>query len=339
MKISEVLNEFNIVVFIPFGSFLYGTEINMEDLNKEEQKNSKKYLSDKDYKGIYLPNKLDMYTNKIKKSFRFDSKNDQNVKNTSDDIDCEVYSLQHFIELALRGDTEAMDMLHCPKEKIIKGSEVWDKIVENKHRFFTKNLKTLVDYARGQAAKYGVKGSRVSDAQNVMKFFEKFDKDSNNPKLKDVWDQLPEGEHIFKSYDERVGLHMYEVCNRKAQETACVCYVRDEIIKKFLGKYGKRARMAANNEGIDWKAISHAVRAGSQLKEIIMDGTITYPLEDREFIKKVKLGRYGYFCIANYLDDMLDQLEELNKNSSLPMKPYYEFWKNFTLRVVEEYVK
>lgn len=346
MQTFKELDNLDIIVLMPFGSSLYGTEVTMDDLNDEERKDPKEYLSDRDFKGIYLPTKMDIYNNRIKKSFKFDSQKDPNAKNTSDDIDVEIYSLQHFIGMALKGDTSAMDMLNCPEDWLIRSSfsssshTIWRNIVRNKHKFYTKNLKTLVDYARGQAAKYGVKGSRISDAKNVMKFLEQFDKDSNNPRMKDVWDQLPEGEHIFKippCPNNSRSMWMYEVCNRKVQDTARVCYFRDEIVVKFLNDYGERARKAARNEGVDWKAISHAVRAGSQFKELITKGTITYPLADREFIKKVKLGRFSYFCMAVYLDCMMDELEELNKNSSFPKHPDYKFWENFVLSIVEKF--
>lgn len=339
MPISKYLNDLNIIVLMPFGSNLYGTEVNMDDLTDKEKTESDNYLSDRDYKGIYLPTKKDIYLNTISKSRKFDSKIDSNAKNTPDDIDCEIYSLQYFLKMALDGDTAAMDMLHCPEDLLIQSSDIWKNMVSNRSKFYTKNLNTLVSYARGQAATYGIKGSRLSDAKNVLDFLDQFDKYSYNPRLSEIWEQLPTGEHINKlPQDPKTKLRMYEVCNRKSQETSKVCYLQD-MIKRFYDKYGERARKAANNEGIDWKAISHAIRAGSQLKEIINNGTITYPLSDRDFIKKVKLGRYSYFCIAVYLDCMIDELELMNKNSQLPIEPDYEFWDDFLISTIDSYLQ
>ena len=340
MQIFKDLCNLNIVVLMEFGSNLYGTQVTIDDLNEEEKLNSNDYLSDKDYKGVYIPTKDEIESRDFLKSISFNSKEDSKSKNTPDDIDCELYSIQYFIELALNGDTHAMDMLHCPSNSWIKTTRVWKSIVVNRSKFYTKSLKSFVDYARGQAAKYGVKGSRIADAQNVMKFLDQFDLKTNNPKLKEVWDQLPEGDHIFKippDPNKKHSLWMYEVCSRKAQDTAKVCYVRD-IVKRFLDDYGQRARLAAKNKGVDWKAISHAVRAGFQLKELLTKGTITFPLEDREFIKKVKLGRFAYFCVGVYLDCMVDELEELNNNSYFPDKPNYEFWSNFLISYLDHYL-
>lgn len=336
-KINDLINYLNVIVLMPFGSTLYGTEVIMDDLIDKEKLESDKYLSDKDYKGIYLPTKEEIYLNKIPKSIKFDSKIDQSAKNTPDDIDCELYSLQYFIKMVLDGDTAAMDMLHCPEELLIRTTDIWKNMVTNRSRFYTKNLKTLVDYARGQAAKYGIKGSRLADAKNVLDFLNQFDPNLNNPRLREIWDKLPIGKHINKIFDPKTKLWMYEVCNRKIQETGKACYCRD-IIQRFYNEYGERARKASNNEGVDWKAISHAIRAGYQLKEILNNGTITYPLADCEFIKKIKLARYSYFCISIYLDCMVDELEMINKKSSLPMEPDYKFWNNFLISTIDEYI-
>jgi len=311
------------IVKMFFGSHLYGT-------NTPE--------SDRDYKGIFLPSKEQIYFGKVPKSIRSDTKKDPNAKNTPNDIDCEMYSLHYFLKMAFDGDTAAIDMLHCPKKLILESSPVWDEIVRNREKFYTKNLKTLVEYARGQAAKYGVKGSRLADAKNVLDFLNQFEPKVNDPKLKEIWDQLPEGPHISKlPADRRTGLRMYEVCNRKSQETAKACYCR-EMVQKFYDEYGHRAKDAAKNKGLDWKAISHAVRAGAQLKEILSRGTIKYPLAEAEFIRDVKLGKYSYFCIAIYLDDMVDKLEELNKKSSLPDKPDHQFWNNFLMETLDKWI-
>ncbi|MGZ7230903.1 hypothetical protein ACXWOM_10615, partial [Streptococcus pyogenes] len=61
-------------------------------------------------------------------------------------------------------------------------------------------------------------------------------------------------------------------------------------LTKLWNEYGERARKAEANEGVDWKALSHALRGGLQLQEIYTTGDLVYPLKDAEFIKKVKAG-------------------------------------------------
>jgi len=334
MLTSKDFEDLDIVVLMPFGSVLYGTDVSIGDLNEEEKKEPEKYLSDKDFKGIYIPSKYDTFRGKIKKSILFNSKKNYDDKNTSADVDCELYSIQYFFELAIKGDTAAIDMLHCPNELLIKTSDYWREIISIRDRFYTKSLGTFVDYARGQAAKYGIKGSRLSDAKNVLDFLKRNISIGVDLRLRDVWSSLPKGRHIIKHPIDKTGLRMYEVCNRKLQETSKLEYCRN-IIQQFYDEYGKRAKLASENKGIDWKAISHALRAGLQLEELLTDGVITFPLKDAKFLKKVKLGKYAYFCVATYLDYMVDKLEDMNRNSSFPEKVDSEYVNKILVHIID----
>lgn len=77
-----------------------------------------------------------------------------------DDVDVEIYSLHYFIHLACQGETVALDMLHAPDEMIEVSSPLWEEIVKLRDRFYTKNLRAFIGYARRQAAKYGINGTR-----------------------------------------------------------------------------------------------------------------------------------------------------------------------------------
>jgi len=308
------------IVKMVFGSHLYGT-------NTPE--------SDRDYKGIFLPDKRQIYLGKIPKSIQENTKKNSDTKNSANDIDMETYSLHYFLKLACEGQTVALDMLHCPDELLIENSWIWTYITMQKDLFYTKNLDAFVGYARKQAAKYGIKGSRLNDAKRVLGFLK------NTPfiegdKLSAVWDILPEGEHIHKHEDENPRL--YEVCGRKVQETSAIEYVIP-IIERFYKNYGDRAIKAANNEGVDWKAVSHAFRAAIQVKSILTEGKITFPLKEAEFLKRVKSGKLHFQNeVGPKLDDMMDELEELSAKSDLPKKVNRKFWDDFLIKVIDECV-
>ena len=82
-------------------------------------------------------------------------------------------------------------------------------------------------------------------------------------------------------------MRQYQVCGKMFQESASIGYVLP-IISKFYEEYGHRAKLAAQNQNIDWKAISHALRAAIQTKEILLDGTIAFPLTKAPFLLQVK---------------------------------------------------
>lgn len=301
-----------------FGSHLYGTDSEN---------------SDKDYKGIFMPSEEEILLGKVPKSINTSTKKGSE-KNTSEDVDIELYSLHYFIHLACEGETVALDMLHAPKEMILIDSPLWDRILKNKEKFYTRNLKAFIGYARRQASKYGIKGSRLNDAKRVIDVLSK-----HNPehKLQKVWDKLPIGEHIFKHPAEAFHNNekMFEVCGRKVGETASIGYAKD-VVSKFHDAYGKRAKMAAENKGIDWKAVSHALRAAYQVKEILTENKITFPLKNADFLLKVKNGIYDYSTeIAPLLDSLMDNVEILSQKSELPMKVSRGFWNDFIIEEIK----
>jgi len=157
-------------------------------------------------------------------------------------------------------------------------------------------------------------------------------------KLKDIWDKLPDIEHTRKYIDEKSGLRMYEVIGKKFQETAGVEYVLD-ILKKTEEIYGKRARLAAENVGIDHKAVSHALRAAYQVRELLTTNTIVFPLKQAEFLKEVKLGKLNYIAeVAPKLEALMDEVEILSQNSTLPEKADVEFWNGFIIAAMEGWI-
>lgn len=306
-----------IIVKIRFGSHLYGTSTPNSDI---------------DCKGVFLPSKRDVLLGRIPKSMNFSSAK-ASEKNTPADVDIELYSLHYFVKLACDGQTVAMDMLHAPDDMVIQKSATWDFIVENRHRFYTKNLKSFIDYARRQASKYGIKGSRINAASAVLAILEKEDA---GEKMRAVWDRLPRIEYCHDVAPDPCGMRQYQVCGKCFQESASIGYVIP-IIRKFRDEYGERAKMAAENKNIDWKALSHALRAAYQTKEIFTRRTITFPLEKAAFLKKVKLGRADYLTEAlPALESIIDEVESLAARSDLPDSVDREFWEDFVCETVEK---
>lgn len=302
----------NTVVKMIFGSHLYGCQSES---------------SDKDFKGIFLPSFDDCVLKNIPKSLQ-KSSGDSKKKNTKDDIDEEIYSLQYFIELAIQGQTVAMDMIHCNDECLIMKSPIWDFIRENRSKFYTKNLDAFIGYARKQAAKYGVKGSRLYAVEQVIEFSKKVDE---NSKLKDIWNELPFPEHVYHTNDG--ASDFYQVCGKKFQSTIKVKQMV-EILNKFYEEYGDRARLARFNDSVDWKAMSHAVRSALQVKEILITNDLIFPLKDRKLLIDIKKGMLDYKSeVAPLLESLMDEVEILSEKSSLPQKADRDFWNKFIIDV------
>lgn len=324
-RLKKIVDGIDIIVVMKFGSHLYGTYTPESDV---------------DYKGIYMPTSKQICTCNIPKSISFTS-GDDDSKNGKDDIDIELYSLNYFLELALKGETIAIDMIHCGDESVVDSDNTWEFIRNYRDEFYTNNLKGFVGYCRKQAAKYGVKGSRITIIISVLEYLRAFVDDPLTRdviKMSDVWDDLPEGDHIHKIYDLPGG-PFYQVAGKKYQTTSKVAHVVAQL-DQHVQSYGHRALKAAENKGIDWKAVSHALRYAYQIRELFESGDIIFPLKQAEFLLDVKMGRVNYLNhVAPILDELMNDIEELSAISTLPSKPNRIFWMNFLQEQYEYVVK
>lgn len=111
----------------------------------------------------------------------------------------------------------------------------------------------------------------------------------------------------------------FECCNRMVGFNNTVKEAA-KIYTAIYENYGDRARKAKNNEGIDWKALSHAVRVGYEAIELLTTGKITFPFtgERREHLLDIKLGRLPYQVIAEEIERLEPEVEAAAEKSSLP---------------------
>ncbi|MGL5306673.1 MAG: DNA polymerase beta superfamily protein [Aeromonas veronii] len=295
-----------------FGSHLYGLDTPQ---------------SDTDYKGIFIPSASSILAQDAPRNITHSTGTDM-TKNGADDVDTEMFSLHQFIKLACNGETVAIDMLHCPDEMLVGRTDwnVWQYIRENRSAFYTTNMVAYVGYVRKQAAKYGVKGSRmaalldiISNVQCAVVDYctEKGGMEWKDVRLHEIVERLPTTDDfgIIETTDKKgENVKFYRVMEKKFQYSLRVSELID-ILKTIYSKYGTRAQMAMENEGIDWKAVSHAIRAGEQIKEIYETGDLVYPLKKRDFILDVKQGKLDFTTVVKpYLEQLVNDVEELADN-------------------------
>ncbi|QBQ76862.1 putative nucleotidyltransferase [Escherichia phage vB_EcoM_WFK] len=313
-----------------FGSHLYGTSTPESDV---------------DFKEIYVPHARDILTGNVKEHM---SKNTNNTssKNTKDDVDHELYSLKYFFKLAVDGETVALDMLHTPQSLVVKSDlpDVWKYIQDNRSRFYTTNMKSYLGYVRKQASKYGVKGSRLAVLRQALKRSNEWGQYFDNGaviRLSHMKNVLPVGEFAswVETENEKTGMQtFYNLLDRKFQDTLTNKEF-NAILVKLEENYGERARKAEANEGIDWKALSHACRGGLQLLEIYKTGDLVYPLQDAPFILDVKLGKHTFKTVQEFLEDIVDQVEhaaEQAAKNGMQQKVDMSFWDDFLEQVYLE---
>jgi predicted nucleotidyltransferase len=297
-----------------FGSHLYG-------LNTEN--------SDKDYKGIILPSKKEILLGKS--HYHVDkSTNSSSFKNTKDDIDRSFYTLSYFIDMACKGDSTPIDMVHGNSDKLIQGSEIWRFIVSNRTKFYTKSMKSYVGYCKKQAAKYGIKGSRLGELERALNVLNQY---SNNDIINDV--QIEESDVI--RWIEYKGNNYLEICGSKFQDNLRISYAKDTLSKIF-DRYGQRTKLAKENKNLDWKALSHSVRVGYQTYHILKDNGFEYPLDESNYIMDIKLGKLPFQEVEETLTQLVGDIEQLTLSSTYPNEVNRDFWDDFICQIYKNIV-
>lgn len=287
-----------------FGSSVYGTRLP---------------TSDTDYKTVFLPEYRNIILGNVADVVQKKTKTDESVRNTSQDVDEECYSLKRYCELLAEGQTVAIDMLFVPRQHWLDDTVLWDELRHNRKRFLSKRSSAFVGYCRKQANKYGIKGSRVAAMRafvNVLRQFEP------NTRLRDIWmplrATLSHLEHVQFSGLEQ--LAMVEVCNRKWMNTVSVKYALPQA-EKILDEYGHRALEAESNQGVDWKALSHAVRIANQAVELLSTGHVTFPRPERDLLLKIRTGECDYRTVAEMVESGIERVEQASAVSPLPSDP------------------
>jgi hypothetical protein len=322
----------NKIIEVKFGSSLYGTGTPNSDL---------------DLKGIYLPTSREIVLGSYKKTITATRSKQEFERNNKDDVDIEFFSLDRFLELLVQGQTVALDLLFSPFDSYtystVQGLAIMSQLHANRYELVNKNVNAFVHYAKAQAAKYGQKGFRIHAIRLVLDLL-------NAWKDKAVRVGDCDLEHWVPSCgNENIKIEMLKAANGKMEPYLNVCdkkiafhstikYALEHVQKRF-DEYGKRALMAEKNEGIDYKALSHAVRVNSEAKELLETGKITFPRPDKDLLLAIKLGQMDYKEIAQIIDKGLKDLEEASKRSTLRETPNKEWAEDLVFQVYSDIVR
>lgn len=294
-----------------FGSHLYGTNTP---------------TSDTDYKGIFLPSLDSLLMGQMPKSISWKTGTDQG-KNGHDDIDLELWSLQYWLDKLVRqGDTNGLDLMFSPSHAacIMYCHGLMSlNIFQNPLKFFRpSDCKAYIGYAIGQARKYGIKGSRLGAVKRVKEWL-----DDNRYSIRKGGTQSGRWRD-----EDRLDFWLGEIIKQRGHEPYCSQKeINDEPSLVLCGKvhmggirmeelyarvnreyerYGERARAAEKGEGIDWKALSHALRAIFQMKELLYSGNIQFPLLFAPGLTAVKQGRLSWKEVQ---EEILFGLEDIDR--------------------------
>jgi hypothetical protein len=315
---------------LKFGSHLYGTDT---------------ASSDTDIKSIYIPSPREICLNSYKKTLTTVRPKRTGERNNKDDIDIEVISLDQFMRLLADGQIMVLDMLFAPDNMFSQTNNdtIWPYIKRHKDKLLSKETASFFGYAKQQAQKYGLKGFRVAALREVKAWLDNAISEDYSTYFKPLSSLDPHSfvsalgnKHVKIVSDDKCSY--LEINDKKYQLNVKIKLIKENIDRAFHS-YGHRSLLAEKSEGVDWKALSHAVRVNSEGVELLTTGKITFPRPDRELLLKIKTGQMQYKEVAEIIEQGLIDLTEAQKVSKLREKPDYEWIDNFIYDVYSQVVK
>ncbi len=294
-----------------FGSTLYGTEIDGK--------------SDIDIRGIFLPTLESLALNEASHSIHYTT-GTSDSRNSCGDVDIDLWSAQYWLQKLLPGgDTGAIDVLFSPSNPnctLFRDPRL-DAVFASPIKFVdAANGQACAEYSLGQAKKYGIKGSRLGALKKAAKCAYALCGKACSGRLSEYAERIVEecADDRFCRVEDVHGSPMLFLCGKWHVLTTGM----EEFMRRLnleLSRYGQRAADAESNNGIDWKAISHAVRAIRQSEELLVSGRITFPLACREELKRIKTGQVSWEEAECIILNGLASLEEIRASSPYSVKP------------------
>jgi hypothetical protein len=315
----------DLIVEMRFGSHLYGTDTPQSDL---------------DLKGVYLPEGRDILLQRAAATIVSTRAKAAGERNAPGDVDRETFSLQRYLELLAEGQTMALDLLFAPDAALTRPAlPLWREIQASADRLVTRRASAFVRYCRQQANKYGIKGSRVAAARKALELLTAAQAGlGTKAKLGEIAAEVAAfaagAEHValvdLMVPGDRLVRHL-EVCGRRMPFTGSIKSAR-EVTARLVKEYGERALQAERNEGVDWKALSHAVRVGREAVELLQTGRITFPLPCAAHVRRIKAGALPYENVAAEIEQLLQDVQAAAASSALPEAPDQAFIDDLVAR-------
>jgi predicted nucleotidyltransferase len=301
--VEKMLGNDKLLYLTEFGSRLYGTHT---------------ANSDRDYLGVFLPSEQSLLLKQSQDFYSWQTKDNQHQKSTSDDVEIKLISIHRFLEDLSKGELQAIDLFYSSNSPSMIYDQIMD-LLKIDMILDKTNIKPYIGYCQKQAAKYGIKGSRINQLETLLQELETIHNCcvSMIPTLCYVKDEILELDGT--SLVEINGIEYIEIFGKKYQMSSALMSLIDSLLRQ-LKVYGDRAHQARNNQNIDWKALSHAVRVIYQYKELERTKTIRFPLECAPLLKSIKAGELPFQEVSELIERELASLLSVSNTIELDRK-------------------
>jgi len=262
--------------------------------------------SDLDIKGVFLPRISDRLNRVDKKVIKFSTGNN-NSKNTSEDLDIELFNMFDFMDMLITNDTGAVELFFSTynSNMVLFENLLFVKILRTYRKLLiSNNVNKMTGFAFKMTNQFVMKAERLFELEEVLKFFKEFDeKQTLEDCSLDLELMLNNHEHNY--YDETYFVFL----NRKFTRNLKIKEVKKRL-NIIKSKYGQRVKNI-DSGNVDYKALSHALRAFQEAVCILEDQFITFPLTTAKDLLKIKKGDCDIQEVNEEIEKLATKIDNL----------------------------
>jgi hypothetical protein len=318
-KFQKEHTDYKVIFLHKSGSYLYGTQTPNSDI---------------DYRGIFIPSKIDVLLKKDSGQWNCSTTN-ESEKNKAGDLDLTLWSVYKFFGMLQGGDTNAFDTLFAVNSPSVEFClPEMQLIYDNREHFLPNSLKSFFGYALTQVRKYSVKGDRLKDVGTVLEFLNGTITPLDKLTLSMVQHSLPYSEKLKWVIDQD-GIEYYEVIGKKYVKNMKLSEFKERVLE-IQNSFGARARAAMDSGSVDYKAMYHAFRVLDECLELMATKEIKFPLERKEQYIQIRNRQIAPEALFQALEERFDFVSEFEKSdknllrdSKFDVKKSHEILLNF----------
>ncbi len=292
--------------------------------------------SDLDVKGVFLPSRASLYLQTAPQQFTRNTNNSSSgLKNSSDDVDVTVWSVQFWLKLVLRGDINAVSLLfsHTNPDAVLDGTDAG--FLERLRfldatRLLSRQLSGMMGFAYAQAVRYTDRGKHLRVVRTAIDHLERATRGLVGDVAPTILSQIADSALAFERISD-AGQKQLVILEKAFDYTANASWALKPLLELERG-YGKRSR-AAMDAGVDFKAFSHSLRVLEEIRQLHLTGRVTYPHEAAfaTVMRDAKMGVYGYAALVALLNEKLETARAAEAQTVLPEQPDRDYANAFLL--------
>ncbi len=204
---------------------------------------------------------------------------------------------------------------------------LWREVQAIGPALLTRRAGMFARYARRQADQYGVKGERAAAARQALAVLTQAEDLRGTQARLASLDRAdrPRRQHSARRAGGRDRPGEPDRAASRGQRSQSAVLRHDSCGPHHAGtlvaSYGDRTAEAERHDGVDWKALSHAVRVGREAIELFTTGRLQFPLACAPHLLAIKLGQVPHSAVIAEIEAMLAEVERAAAMSTLPDEP------------------